>query len=108
MFMHVIPAAALLLNAQFHNATQLSSWCLYFICTNFMACTKLESFSMLKDENLDHVTTHRWPPVSYEGEMDKYLKEYKDDDEMQEEVEEVEEEGESWIKPSLRFKDRVN
>ena len=78
MCMHVFPAAALLLNAQLHNATQLSSWCLHFISTNFLACAKLESFSMLKDENLDHVTTHRWPPFSYEEEMDEYRKKYKD------------------------------
>ena len=33
---------------------------------------------MLKDENLDHVTAHCWPPVSYEQEIDEYHKKYED------------------------------
>ena len=41
---------------------------------------------MLQDENLDHVTTHRWPPVSYEQEMEEYRSkyiEYEDEEEME-------------------------
>ena len=36
---------------------------------------------MIKGTNLNHVTTHRWPPVSYEREMDKYCKKYRNESE---------------------------
>ena len=39
---------------------------------------------MLQDENLDHVTTHRWPPVSYEQEMEEYRSKYIDDEDEEE------------------------
>ena len=39
---------------------------------------------MLKDENLDHVTTHRWPPVSYEEEMVEYRKKYGNEEKVEE------------------------
>ena len=39
---------------------------------------------MLKDENLNHVTTHRWPPVSYLQEMDEYRRKYKEEKKVEE------------------------
>ena len=33
---------------------------------------------MLKEENLDHVTTHRWPPLAYEQEMEEYYFQHTD------------------------------
>lgn len=79
---HLSPLfAALLLTAQLHNAGQLSSWCLHFVSSNFLAYFEQDSFSMLEDKNLDHVTTHRWPPVSYEQEMEEYHKKYLEEEE---------------------------
>ena len=86
IFTHI--RIALLLGVQLHNADQLSSWCLHFISSNYLAYVEQESFSMLQDENLDHVTTHRWPPVSYEQEMQEYRIKY-----LEEEGEEKKEKG---------------
>ena len=71
--------AELLLTSQLHNASQLSSWCLHFISSNYLAYHQQDSFSLLQDENLDHVTSHRWPPVSYEQAMEEYTKKYVED-----------------------------
>lgn len=72
----VVFIAELLLTCQLHNCSQLTSWCLHFISSNYLAYHQQDSFSLLQDENLDHVTSHRWPPTSYEQAMEEYTKMY--------------------------------
>ena len=57
---------------QFHNAKQLSDWCLHFISSNFLAFEKRTEFSQLEGDNLDYVMRNRWPPVIYLQEMQEF------------------------------------
>ena len=68
----------LLLSAQLHNASQLSSWCLDFISSNYAAFVDSDGFAQLEGDNLSHVQEHRWPPLSYETAMDEYKRNYLD------------------------------
>uniref|UniRef100_A0A8C2B415 Rho related BTB domain containing 4 n=1 Tax=Cyprinus carpio TaxID=7962 RepID=A0A8C2B415_CYPCA len=51
--------------AQFHNAKQLSAWCLHHICTNYNSvCRKFpKDMKTMSPENQTHFEKHRWPPV---------------------------------------------
>ena len=74
----------LLLTAQLHNAHQLSGWCLHFISSNFVAFKDKQEFSLLlTGDNLDHVTSHRWPPLSYEQAMEEYRKKYLEEEDSE-------------------------
>ena len=55
------------------------------MASNFLAYHQLESFSLLEGDNLDHVTQHRWPPVSYEQAMEEYKSKYVKEEEEEEE-----------------------
>ncbi len=68
----------LLLSAQLHNASQLSSWCLHFISSNFVAFVDSDGYAQIEGDNLTHVQEHRWPPLSYETAMDEYKSKYLD------------------------------
>ena len=67
---------ALLLSSQLHNATQLSTWCLHFVSSNYVAFDGKEEFNLLTGDNLEHVQAHRWPPLSYERSMEEYRVKY--------------------------------
>ncbi|TSK14558.1 Rho-related BTB domain-containing protein 1 [Bagarius yarrelli] len=61
--------------AQFHNANQLSAWCLHHICThynNICAKYRKEIRSKSLAENQEYFEKHRWPPVWYLKEEDHY------------------------------------
>ncbi|KAG9463284.1 hypothetical protein GDO78_022048 [Eleutherodactylus coqui] len=62
--------------AQFHNATQLTAWCLHYICTNYNAvCRKFpREMKYMSSDNKSHFERCRWPPVWYLKEEDRYLR----------------------------------
>ncbi|XP_078534925.1 rho-related BTB domain-containing protein 2-like isoform X1 [Lissotriton helveticus] len=66
--------------AQFHNAKQLADWCLHYICTNYNSvCRKYpREMKYMTPENKSHFEKHRWPPVWYLKEEDRYLRSKKE------------------------------
>ncbi|KAL4617457.1 rho-related BTB domain-containing protein 1-like isoform X1 [Arapaima gigas] len=66
--------------AQFHNAKQLSSWCLHHICTNYNSvCRKFpKDMKAMSPDNQRHFEKHRWPPVWFLKEEDRYLRSLKE------------------------------
>uniref|UniRef100_A0A9J7XPR0 Rho-related BTB domain-containing protein 1 n=2 Tax=Cyprinus carpio TaxID=7962 RepID=A0A9J7XPR0_CYPCA len=66
--------------AQFHNAKQLSAWCLHHICTNYNSvCRKFpKDMKTMSPENQTHFEKHRWPPVWFLKEEDRYLRSQKE------------------------------
>ncbi|XP_048877448.1 rho-related BTB domain-containing protein 2-like isoform X1 [Brienomyrus brachyistius] len=66
--------------AQFHNAKQLSAWCLHHICTNYNSvCRKFpKDMKAMSPENETYFEKHRWPPVWYLKEEDRYLRSLKE------------------------------
>ncbi|KAM9328954.1 rho-related BTB domain-containing protein 2-like [Gastrophryne carolinensis] len=62
--------------AQFHNAKQLTDWCLHYICTNYNSvCRKFpREMKYMSPENKSHFERLRWPPVWYLKEEDRYLR----------------------------------
>ena len=48
----------LLLNAQLHNANQLSGFLLHYVATHFQMFEKTEQFQKLTGENLSYVREH--------------------------------------------------
>jgi Rho family protein len=67
-----IDVIGLLLKAQFHNAEQLSNWCLHYTSTHFVSFKKKPEFACLTGDNLTYVEKHRWPPVDYLDELNKF------------------------------------
>ncbi|XP_077157510.1 rho-related BTB domain-containing protein 2-like [Paroedura picta] len=65
---------------QFHNARQLAAWCLHFICTNYNSvCRRFpREMKHMSPENQAHFERHRWPPVWYLKEEDRYLRSQKE------------------------------
>ncbi|KAG7490039.1 rho-related BTB domain-containing protein 2-like isoform X2 [Solea senegalensis] len=66
--------------AQFHNAKQLSAWCLHHICTNYNSiCRKFpKDMKAMAPENQRHFEKQRWPPVWFLKEEDRYLRSQKE------------------------------
>lgn len=66
--------------AQFHNAKQLSAWCLHHICTNYNSiCRKFpKEMKVMSGENQKHFEKQRWPPVWFLKEEDRYLRSHKE------------------------------
>uniref|UniRef100_A0A8C3ANR5 Rho-related BTB domain-containing protein 1 n=1 Tax=Cyclopterus lumpus TaxID=8103 RepID=A0A8C3ANR5_CYCLU len=66
--------------AQFHNAKQLSAWCLHHICTNYNSiCRKFpKDMKVMSAENQKHFEKQRWPPVWFLKEEDRYLRSQKE------------------------------
>lgn len=66
--------------AQFHNAKQLSAWCLHHICTNYNSvCRKFpKDMKTMSAENQKHFEKNRWPPVWFLKEEDRYLRSQKE------------------------------
>uniref|UniRef100_A0AAQ5XVY6 Rho-related BTB domain-containing protein 1 n=1 Tax=Amphiprion ocellaris TaxID=80972 RepID=A0AAQ5XVY6_AMPOC len=66
--------------AQFHNAKQLSAWCLHHICTNYNSiCRKFpKDMKAMSPENQKHFEKQRWPPVWFLKEEDRYLRSQKE------------------------------
>uniref|UniRef100_A0A7N9AW27 Rho-related BTB domain-containing protein 1 n=1 Tax=Mastacembelus armatus TaxID=205130 RepID=A0A7N9AW27_9TELE len=66
--------------AQFHNAKQLSAWCLHHICTNYNSiCRKFpKDMKAISPENQRHFEKQRWPPVWFLKEEDRYLRSQKE------------------------------
>ncbi|XP_040275400.1 rho-related BTB domain-containing protein 2-like isoform X4 [Bufo bufo] len=62
--------------AQFHNAKQLTDWCLHYICTNYNAvCRRFpRELKYMSPDNKSHFERCRWPPVWYLKEEDRYLR----------------------------------
>ncbi|KAM9462185.1 rho-related BTB domain-containing protein 1 isoform 2-T2 [Clarias gariepinus] len=60
--------------AQFHNAHQLTAWCLHHICTHYNnICANYRREVRSKSlENQEYFEKHRWPPVWYLKEEDHY------------------------------------
>ncbi|XP_060103214.1 rho-related BTB domain-containing protein 2-like [Heteronotia binoei] len=65
---------------QFHNARQLAAWCLHYICTNYNSvCRRFpREMKCMSPENQAHFERHRWPPVWYLKEEDRYLRSQKE------------------------------
>ncbi|XP_061439715.1 rho-related BTB domain-containing protein 2-like [Rhineura floridana] len=61
---------------QFHNAHQLAAWCLHYLCTNYNSvCRRFpREMKCMSPENQAHFERHRWPPVWYLKEEDRYLR----------------------------------
>ncbi|KAI5613141.1 rho-related BTB domain-containing protein 2 isoform X1 [Silurus asotus] len=59
---------------EFHNAKQLSAWCLHHICTNYNSvCRKFpKDMKTMSPENQKHFEKQRWPPVWFLKEEDRY------------------------------------
>lgn len=49
---HYMFSLGLLLTSQLHNATQLSSWCLHFIASNFAVYESKEEFSLITGRSI--------------------------------------------------------
>lgn len=66
--------------AQFHNAKQLFAWCLHHVCTNYNnVCRKFpKDMKAMSAENQKHFEKHRWPPVWFLKEEDRYLRSQKE------------------------------
>ncbi|XP_076853764.1 rho related BTB domain containing 4 isoform X3 [Brachyhypopomus gauderio] len=66
--------------AQFHNAKQLFSWCLHHICTNYNSvCRKFpKDMKAMSPEIQKHFEKHRWPPVWFLKEEDRYIRSKKE------------------------------
>uniref|UniRef100_A0A8D3DZF0 Rho-related BTB domain-containing protein 1 n=1 Tax=Scophthalmus maximus TaxID=52904 RepID=A0A8D3DZF0_SCOMX len=66
--------------AQFHNAKQLSAWCLHHICTNYNSiCRKFpKDMKSMCPDNQRHFEKQRWPPVWFLKEEDRYLRSQKE------------------------------
>lgn len=66
--------------AQFHNAKQLSAWCLHHICTNYNSvCRKFpKDMKVMSPDNQRHFEKQRWPPVWFLKEEDRYLRSQKE------------------------------
>eukprot|EP00808_Paulinella_micropora_P000646 g79814.t1 len=60
--------------AQRHHADSLAAFCLHFISTNYGPMSARPEFKRLSGENLKHVETHRWPPLSYLDALQAYEK----------------------------------
>ncbi|XP_031426319.1 rho related BTB domain containing 4 isoform X1 [Clupea harengus] len=71
---------AYLERAQFHNAKQLSVWCLHHICTNYNSvCRKFpKDMKNMSPENQKHFEKQRWPPVWFLKEEDRYKRSQKE------------------------------
>ncbi|XP_025029415.1 rho-related BTB domain-containing protein 2 isoform X2 [Python bivittatus] len=65
---------------QFHNALQLAAWCLHYICTNYNSvCRRFpREMKAMSAENKAYFENHRWPPVWYLKEEDRYLRTQKE------------------------------
>ncbi|XP_015275262.1 PREDICTED: rho-related BTB domain-containing protein 2-like [Gekko japonicus] len=65
---------------QFHNARQLAAWCLHYICTNYNSvCRRFpREMKCMSPENQAHFERHRWPPIWYLKEEDRYLRSRKE------------------------------
>eukprot|EP01101_Sappina_pedata_P003548 TRINITY_DN1426_c0_g1_i3.p1 TRINITY_DN1426_c0_g1~~TRINITY_DN1426_c0_g1_i3.p1 ORF type:complete len:740 (+),score=168.90 TRINITY_DN1426_c0_g1_i3:149-2221(+) len=72
-----IDVIGILLRAQDCDASQLASFCLHFISSNYGPMKSRNEFSRLRGANLAHVERNRWPPLSYLQEMEEYEKEMK-------------------------------
>uniref|UniRef100_A0A3B4AQA6 BTB domain-containing protein n=1 Tax=Periophthalmus magnuspinnatus TaxID=409849 RepID=A0A3B4AQA6_9GOBI len=64
--------------AQFHNAKQLSAWCLHHICTNYNSICRKFPKDMKAMYNQRHFEKQRWPPVWFLKEEDRYLRSQKE------------------------------
>ncbi|XP_041957584.1 rho related BTB domain containing 4 isoform X1 [Alosa sapidissima] len=66
--------------AQFHNAKQLSAWCLHHICTNYNSvCRKFpKDMKNMSPDNQKHFEKQRWPPVWFLKEEDRYKRSQKE------------------------------
>ncbi|XP_058049242.1 rho-related BTB domain-containing protein 2-like [Ahaetulla prasina] len=73
---------------QFHNALQLATWCLHYICTNYNSvCRRFpREMKALSPENRAHFENHRWPPIWYLKEEDRYLRMQKERAQEEEEA----------------------
>ncbi|XP_060795571.1 rho-related BTB domain-containing protein 1 isoform X2 [Neoarius graeffei] len=60
--------------AQFHNANQLTAWCLHHICTHYnnICASYRKEIKSKSLENQEYFEKHRWPPVWYLKEEDHY------------------------------------
>ena len=62
--------------SEYHNAPQLSAWCLHFMCTNYNALCRSQGHremrNVLDKKTLDYLEENRWPPVWYLKEQDYY------------------------------------
>ncbi|CAH1785062.1 unnamed protein product [Owenia fusiformis] len=65
---------ALLEPAQLHNASQLSRWCLTYLCTHYGTVYKkhYKTLVTLRSENREYLVKYRWPPLWYLKEVDHY------------------------------------
>ncbi|XP_039615007.1 rho related BTB domain containing 4 isoform X1 [Polypterus senegalus] len=72
--------------AQFYNANQLAAWCLHHICTNYNSiCRKFrKEMKRMSPENQQHFEKHRWPPIWFLKEEDRYLRSQKERDREEE------------------------
>ncbi|XP_067324567.1 rho-related BTB domain-containing protein 2-like [Anolis sagrei] len=67
---------------QFHNARQLAAWCLHYLCTNYNSvCRRFpREMKYMSPENQAYFERHRWPPIWYLKEEDRYLRLQKERD----------------------------
>ncbi|KAL3863635.1 hypothetical protein ACJMK2_005385 [Sinanodonta woodiana] len=62
--------------SQLHNADQLASWCLRYLCNHFRQVKKYynKQFMELKPENRNFITKEQWPPQWYDAWLTDYEK----------------------------------
>ncbi|KAJ7327326.1 hypothetical protein JRQ81_017085 [Phrynocephalus forsythii] len=72
---------------QFHNAHQLAAWCLHYLCTNYNSvCRRFpREMKCMAPGNQAYFERHRWPPIWYLKEEDRYQRLRKERD-LEEEV----------------------
>ena len=60
--------------AEFHNAQQLSAWCLHFMAINYNVLCKEQSqeIKSLEPKTLQYLEKNQWPPLWYLKEQDYY------------------------------------
>lgn len=60
--------------AQLHNADQLASWCISYVCQHFPEAMQKHTKFMqgLSKDNIMYIEKNRWPPAWYASECDLY------------------------------------
>lgn len=76
LFWIVFTLASFILG-EYHNAPQLSAWCLHFMATNYNDLCRdqgKELNTALEEKTLEYLEKNRWPPVWYLKEQDYYAR----------------------------------
>ena len=75
MYAFLLLLSASFILGEYHNAPQLSAWCLHFMATNYNDLCRDQGKELkvtLEESTLKYLEENRWPPVWYLKEQDYY------------------------------------